>query len=826
MRRNNKGFSLVEFIVTFAIVSIIGLAVYGFMSVSNRQFKSVSNDVGLQYDQQIIVNQIRDYILESSDAIFYDNDEQALFVFKQTDAKTEAIPEVPGEEGMPGTPEVPAVQFKYSVSKLRFANPNGTKEPSDEGYDPTLTGTIFVSNKLLDTFNESDDADTAYKNDMKDTDAEKILGSSIQSIKYDLSEVKNKKVSFDIVFYSEGKEFKSHQVVSLRNTIIESDQLGKIYETTSNVISSSIESVTITRNGEALNAYDVDPELLKIGKYGASEVSVQLDADVKISAASKYAYTKKVNWSIVNNPDPDNISITEAGVIKVKGDATPGSITVLAESKDDKAKTDVAIFDIVENGAYPDTATLTMAAPVKMNGYTEYTFIPKVKYTNSVETVNELVGEQLTGGTMKIEWHLDGKENLPGIKYGIESGIDNRTGKLCLTEDAIGKTFKIWFTVKELKYDGEVCKSEPPIVITPTEDDFLPYETPESIRINMPDTCNRNDSVVATVSWVKAPEGEIKYYWKVVSDLDNNTYPWYDVTVGAIATNFDKIVTVRDYDLSSYNYFKATDSLTGVYGDFTDGVDGTGWYVSSSSNRFATLDIASFLYWKRAYKIKVMAFAIGKAEDGRDVVYDASGVHYVVDNKPIVPVSATTVAPKVQFILEASDTYMGESGYKTDKIIKIDKDNPGEDRSFGYKVLGYSIDTHSGDENGLIADARSINTHYQFKNSAGKQVVINKNSVDSGYTLFGESRVNKEELSDDFAQFMFNVDIRKEVVDPTDKNPDESLRRLIKTDYHTYNPQKMIFHITLKEEVYIDGVKIPNSTESNEFTYNLSYKQK
>lgn len=801
MRKNNKGFSLVELIVTFAIISIIGLAVFGFMSVSNRQFRTVSTDVGLQYDQQVVVNQIRDYILESSDAIFYDNDDQALYVFKQTDEKVEPDPLNPAD---------PGIQYKYSVSKLRFDNPNGTKNPGDEGYDDTLTGTIYVANKLMDTFNEADNPATAYKDDLADANAEKILGSNVQSITYDLTEaLSHKKVSFDITFYADGKSFKSHQVVSLRNTITNSDQLGLIYETTSSEISSSIESVAILRNGYDLNDFSTDASLKEIGKYGTSDVTVQLQADVKISAASKYAYTKAVNWSIISSPDADNISISADGKITVKANAAAGVIRVQAESKDDKNKICTADLTITENGSYPSIANLTYTAE-KFNGYTEYTFLPKVTYSNSVENTNVLSGEELLTGNMKIEWHLSGDE-LPGEKYGIECGIDDKTGKLILSEDAIGKTYNVWFTVKELKYDGSECISNTK-TITPTEEDINPYESPESLKMFLSDTCSRNDSEVATLSWVSMPEGEIKYYWKIVGDADNTTGTWYDVTIGAISTNFEKTVSFETIDNGEKNYFKAANSLAGVYGDFASGVDGSGWYEASSNNRFATIDIASFLYWGRAYKIKVMAFAVGTTEDGREIVYDATGVHYVADNKVIDPVTAYTVAPKVQFILNESDSYNGNPGYVTGKVIKTNSTVPGEQRAFTYRTVGYTISNNSdGNLNDMIANGGGIKTHYTFYNSAGKKVNVNKTTGSKDYATVGESRVDKEELSNTFSQFMYTLDIRKTVGGK-------------KTDFYTYNPQKMNFYITLNQYTVVDGVSIQNKVDSNEFNYNLSYK--
>ena len=60
MRRNNKGFSLVELIVALAIFAIAGVAVFGFMVNSSRLYQRTNVEVKLQYEQQLAVNQIRD----------------------------------------------------------------------------------------------------------------------------------------------------------------------------------------------------------------------------------------------------------------------------------------------------------------------------------------------------------------------------------------------------------------------------------------------------------------------------------------------------------------------------------------------------------------------------------------------------------------------------------------------------------------------------------------------------------------------------------------------------------------------------------------------
>lgn len=806
MKKNNKGFSLVELIVTFAIVGIIGVAVYGFMAVSNRQFVSVSNDVGLQYDQQIVVNQIRDYILESSDAIYYDTTDSSLYVFKQTDEEVAAIP------AGPGTPEVPGVQYKYRVSKLRFTDPNAGLSEGDEGFDSTKTGVLYVNTKLMDTFDPDASADDAYKNDLADTTKEKELGRNISSLVFDLSEIDDNKVSFDIVFYSEGKEFKSHQVVSLRNTIIDSDELGDIYDTSRVEITSSIESVKILRNGEDITDPYCDPSLRHVGKYGAGTVEVTLVPKVVANAASKYSYDTGVTWKLVSPSDPSienpvaGVSITQGGVLSVSGTAPNDAVVrVVATSKADPSKLASVDITIDEMGSYPKQAILSVESTEDGNGYRKYYLKPQVRYTNAIDEVtNILEKDALLTGNMKIEWKVSGSI-LTETANGVTCGLDEKTGVFTVTSVDNGKIFNVYFDVKELGADGNTVSSN---TIQLKPDDIPEYVSPESIKLSMPENSNRGDSTTATVSWVNTPDKRVKYYWKIVDDADNTTGSWYDVSTGAISTDFDKIVSVKEEDKTKDSYFKKLDaSLGDKYGQFEDGLDGSGWYESSDGQRFANINIESYLYWKRAYKIKVLCFAV--SEDDK-VVYDMSGSHKVEDGKPIRPVSVSTIIPKVQFILEASDVYKGDGGYKTGIIMQQNKKLPGEQRAFNYRVLGLNVVQDSSDISGLLSDDKDIKTHYIFYNSAGKKVNVNKYTGKTSFVATGESRVDHEELAEAYSQFMFELDIKK-------------TRDGKNSDFFTYNPQKMVFSITLNQDKKVDGTSVKNSVNSNEINYNLMY---
>lgn len=71
MRKNQKGFTLVELIIAVAILAIVTLAVSGFIVVGSRSYTSANTDIMLQQDAQLALNQISDVIIDTTDSISY-----------------------------------------------------------------------------------------------------------------------------------------------------------------------------------------------------------------------------------------------------------------------------------------------------------------------------------------------------------------------------------------------------------------------------------------------------------------------------------------------------------------------------------------------------------------------------------------------------------------------------------------------------------------------------------------------------------------------------------------------------------------------------------
>lgn len=83
--RRNAGFTLVELIISVAILGIIGLSASGFLVTGSRVYSSVSYSVRLQYESQLAMNQMQDYVLDCDAGAAWDSANQTLYLVSGED---------------------------------------------------------------------------------------------------------------------------------------------------------------------------------------------------------------------------------------------------------------------------------------------------------------------------------------------------------------------------------------------------------------------------------------------------------------------------------------------------------------------------------------------------------------------------------------------------------------------------------------------------------------------------------------------------------------------------------------------------------------------
>ncbi len=76
----NKGFTLVEVIVAVAILGLISVAAMTLMTTGARTFSSINYYVSLQYESQLSMSQIQEYVIDCEDNISFDDTTDTLTI--------------------------------------------------------------------------------------------------------------------------------------------------------------------------------------------------------------------------------------------------------------------------------------------------------------------------------------------------------------------------------------------------------------------------------------------------------------------------------------------------------------------------------------------------------------------------------------------------------------------------------------------------------------------------------------------------------------------------------------------------------------------------
>ena len=89
MIRNNKGVTLVELIVTIAMLGIISVAIQGFITISAKVNANVVSDVKLQYESQLVMANVQKYIVNANKGVFVNNN--TVLLASDTDREEDDI---------------------------------------------------------------------------------------------------------------------------------------------------------------------------------------------------------------------------------------------------------------------------------------------------------------------------------------------------------------------------------------------------------------------------------------------------------------------------------------------------------------------------------------------------------------------------------------------------------------------------------------------------------------------------------------------------------------------------------------------------------------
>jgi prepilin-type N-terminal cleavage/methylation domain-containing protein len=80
MKNDNRGFTLVELIISIALLGIIAVAAAGFLVTGTRTYTNVNYSVRLQYETQLAMNQIQSYVMNCSKGAAWDSSKNTLYL--------------------------------------------------------------------------------------------------------------------------------------------------------------------------------------------------------------------------------------------------------------------------------------------------------------------------------------------------------------------------------------------------------------------------------------------------------------------------------------------------------------------------------------------------------------------------------------------------------------------------------------------------------------------------------------------------------------------------------------------------------------------------
>ena len=220
VRKDQRGFTIVELLIAIAILSIVVMSVCGFILVGSRSYASANSDINVQQEAQLSLNQMSDVLIDTTRSVNY----------------------VGYDSG--GTPHkaLKDAEFTFTPEDKSLIMYNGVLEetPAAPGGTPTQTVDPGNGNKHYH-FYWSKDKETLYyaELDVQPTDVDTAavhfpvfdpadpvaagwveLASHVTNFSVDLTQVEEKRVvQLALTFLDGRKEYVTSNNVTIRNKV-------------------------------------------------------------------------------------------------------------------------------------------------------------------------------------------------------------------------------------------------------------------------------------------------------------------------------------------------------------------------------------------------------------------------------------------------------------------------------------------------------------------------------------------------------------------------------------------------------------------------------
>ena len=206
MKRDQKGFTIVELLIAVAILSIVVTAVCGFILVGSRSYAAGNSDISVQQEAQLALNQMSDVVIDTTRSVTYTG-------FDAGGTTTETALK---DAEFSFTPEDKSLVM---LNGTAVANPSGGPNTIEEGNGNKNYHFYWDKSEETLFYAEADVADPVP--DFGDPTAEWVtLASHVTDFSVDLSQVEEKRVVMLALTFMDGiKEYVTSNNVTIRNKV-------------------------------------------------------------------------------------------------------------------------------------------------------------------------------------------------------------------------------------------------------------------------------------------------------------------------------------------------------------------------------------------------------------------------------------------------------------------------------------------------------------------------------------------------------------------------------------------------------------------------------
>lgn len=434
-KKDNRGLTLIELVVTIAIIAIFGGAVAMLISNGGSSFRSTSGNAQVQMETQEALDQIQNMAIDANRSLYYGTGD--------IDSLNYVADDIDGAAGSSRKSLVVCsayesaenqvledyvwnyVTWNPATSQLLYSSKEKKGQPKFEAdVTPTPEITQSPEGKLGETFGaieaftsgSSPEASPVSAAGAEVKTAETVLADDITGFWADVSQVEKKRIlRFQIETNKKGKVIKTLHTVHLRNDL------------------------KILSPGEISSLPDADAKIKIVNAPEALEVTVGSWGFEKVTFGDVVPGT--ISWSVAGS-EGGFVPINKDGIMTLSPDFTGDSITVTvtAKSASGKQLSDSVRVIITRKKAVPEKLIANSSSVVLGvgNTYSLQELVPlQVKYSDG--TIKDIAGTEVSwsGSIESSEIQSNGNTGNIDPELGTDPANANYKATVSCTIDGV-----------------------------------------------------------------------------------------------------------------------------------------------------------------------------------------------------------------------------------------------------------------------------------------------------------------------------------------------------------------------------------------------------